>query len=584
MKRGQNKSGAIKGALYAIAIFNFLNLFLHVFSFYKPIIFSEIDYGLYGVKILLYFLVYGFLKRNTGERFRGYCNMLLATAGIDILELLISVINCSLKLVPFVIMFFIGTKYILNFLSYKYLIGVTKEDADPNDSELKNNNNDSDVAGELWNYSNFVMLVGILTGSALNFLPISYLVLIVKFIYELKIIKTTADKKDVFGKAIKETSDVNMNSIHRFNPSKIAKISLIVSLFAVLIALIGRGIYLYFSYDKEEYEKYLSKKQWYESEPQEYGEDNVYVYEIHNQMPEWTGLRRETRGFLNTITGMDTGPRYKYMFFGDSDISWDGDSNFINKKGEIVTHIPFLERATVSDRQHVFRAIVEYCYRNKYDREDVFNYREITAERNEEQFGTIHIRRGPIFENGYVEYYSDFYDDYGLLKEDGTCYSAKYFICACAHNNLIKIYINGNDEIYNSNGKLLYKGPSYICNAGIILYDEKYTPENKNFDHTMYHVMDYEGNVIEGLYGDWNYERGGSFVSLHKYEDVDSIDYKAVAIYKGKVLFESDLYEDYDVKKMDQNGNITKIRARSKKGNEDVFLDAEGNIIEERDE
>ncbi len=503
MKRGKNKSGALKGALYAIAIFNFLNLFIHMFSLYKPIIISQMDYALYGVKILLYFLVYRFLKRNVSKRFRGYCALLKATMILDIIELFISVVNSTSIYVPYIIMLIILTKLVLNYLSYIVLDSIAIEEAYCFRLETIRPGYEASIKN--WSTFNFFIVLFAFFGFFIK-MPIFmyWLPLLIRFIYELKIIRATTRIMNCYNGPCEKVYDNSFGTRLRrgelFVIGNKTKWAIRAVLSVAVVSLFITGMYLYYSYDEEDYSWYLQIKKKIESDESENtGTDIIFEYDICNKMPEWTGLQRSKYGFINEDTKKDSGPCYKWIDFDENGVSWDGIKSIIDTDQNVVTHMPLIEWATLSHRQHILRALNDYGMQGD-DFADCMNYSEELAEIFKHEFRTRETWNPTIFVNGVTVFYSELTGRYGLLKDDGRVVAPpKYKHIRIIHETgLAYVYKGDSKSMYiiglmNPKGKLILNmdelgiEKTHITDSGDIEYEVRGEK----------HVIDNEGNIIK---------------------------------------------------------------------------------------
>ncbi|RKM55177.1 hypothetical protein D6853_10620 [Butyrivibrio sp. X503] len=591
MKKVNNNAGAIKGALYAIAVFNFLNLFLHVFSFYKPIIFSEIDYGLYGVKILLYFLVYRFLKKEAGNKFHGFYKLIKATILLDIVELIISIVNSSLKCIPYIFMLLVLLKFALNVFSYVVLNYIASVEADRcRKYELINRFKN---VSEKWIAFNILLFCNIIIGFVSRFpllIGISYALLIIRFIFEIKMISSTMSVIGFFcgpmRLAIYESSMAKYMSRDFFGKHKREKWIIRICMLTIVGIIFVYGSHLYFTYDHSEHHERIISDEYLNSvqiDPDDKEITETYV--DWNRMPEWTGLKRGRVGFVNLVTRMDSGAQYnEYISFDRTGIAWTG-KNYIDQNAKVVLKInnPFLIMAKASHRQHILRYVIKHSsnYR-EFELEDCFLDSESIDNYYKNNFG---YDQWTIFGNGIVKFYSDFYDGYGFLGDDGNVVlpPAYYYIRSNLNNSLSFIYDRHYHckGVINAKGKVImhpyYKDDTYVFNAGVILYSKSSYNVGEEHRPFGYQIIDYEGNIWEGYYEDFE-EPYGDLLSVHKYADTKTEDYTTLAIHDGKVLVESDKYERFRGE-TDKDGNLIYIKATTKSGDE-IKLDLEGNIIE----
>ena len=578
------KNGALTKAFLTISIFNFVNLFLHVFSYVLPFIITELDYVFYAIKIMVYFAVGRFLKKNGFKDFVATVKFLKATIVLDAIEVFISVVNSDLEIMPWLLIALMAFKFIVNFLIYKDFIYIAKEEKSYISEACIDMNGLSKMSMS-WSWCHFfIALLLVLTAFFKNpaFIFAISIFLIMRFVYELNLIKKTVKKLDGhYDVLCGPKPDVSDNSflgrMHYSNPKK--KKWVPVALAGVLSVVLALGIYAYFSFNKEGYASYLEDKELYAS-GQQYEEDvrpNEYCIEycVYNNMPSWTGLRRDRWGFFNTKTGMDSGPRYKSVEIDVNGIVWNG-KNYMNTDGEVVVKAPLWAKLTVSKRQHFLRDIFNVCF---YDNDE-----KIIADSFEDwevyQYGGANDD-WPIFKNGITYFKCDLTDNSGILRDDGSVVVAPIYD-SFYWTDERKFFIFTNrmktrHYVMNADGKIIFRYKDRIkdiniYDSGVVLYRNDRVMTDDRKDGPLNNLIDEYGNSLEGLYCEVDDTDGMCF---HKYtgkvygSGVDktvSGGYTTILVIDGKVCYETDKYDAIKVEKDKTTGEIIKITGITKSG------------------
>ena len=588
------KNGALTKAFLTISIFNFINLILHFASYYKPIVFTEADYGLYVLKIALYFVIYKILEKNVDKYF--YCvvfKLLKTTMILDAIELTISVPRCGLKEISYVIIFLVFLKVIIDSLLFAELVYLAgKANADPTKKDV---NRLKHLIQGFWIINIAVLFCFTVAYFDRNivFMFAGYILLFVRFIFELIIIKAAINDMSVCSgtdhPVVEFSFSGKLHGLVRRSIPNHFKIFLRIGLACIFVAVVIWGRHLYYSFDDDEYKAYLAEKNHYSTvEPTE--EYHIYYYHVSNKMPEWTGLKREWQGFYNFKTGYDSGPIYKpELNFESEGVSWNG-KEYIDENGQTKIKVPFLVRMTASQRQHVIRDYTKFCFDEFHQLEFCFNDLKTLEEEHKHDFSS-YMGANKIFCNGVVRIYSDYFDGYGFLREDGTIAvmpvypefrNGSYYGLASFRDT------HGNIGVINASGDVLLKD-SYsverwrresdyflINSGGVVLYNnfqEFYSP--KDGHDNLYHLMDQYGNKWEGFY------TSESDYVLHKYVGEPNLlhgntyevpgEYTTLLVIDGEVKLETDKYDDFYVGKDSDTGEITEIIGKTKSGEEEVL-------------
>ncbi|RKM59642.1 hypothetical protein D6856_10540 [Butyrivibrio sp. XB500-5] len=591
MERSKFNSGTIRKAFLAIVVFNFANLILHFISCYFPVVFLQLDYGLYIAKISIYLALYLFLKKNFGNCFIVCQRFIMATIVLDAAELYMS--NMRNGNFSYILLLFVLFKFILDcllFMEYKCI--AMQESFVDRDYEkvLVNRENNS------WIKFNIFILTCF--GAAFFskqplLLFFTVFMLIVRFVYEILIIRSASlgfrfyEGPKVFVEDKTLTWMIHRTGFYRKNKkcNPVLKKCLLGAVGIILLL----GLYAYFSYDDNMDHVQLSSKQELKYRETE----GISCYYVSNKMPEWTGLRREKFGFTNNETGMDTGARFKSIDFDKTGITWDGDDKYIDRNGNTITMIPFAALITTSHRQHILRYFVTNSprfldgytydyYGHAYDdHDDCIDYWNSMSELRDKYFNNSDYFT-PAFQSGVTVFYSGFYDCYGLLRKDGTIAAKPVYRWLEPNDDSSLAYIQdkrGNHGVINSDGKVLIKHINfrswdfYLFSSDIGVFafeswDDKYIYQTDNGER-LYHLMDKDGNEWDGLYSFM--VQGTQVKTFHKY--TGDYEYTTIAVSDGKILFESDQYEEFIGEKED-DGRVTELIGIKKSGEkETIYLE-----------
>ena len=503
MKKGHYGTKAIKKVFLAIAVFNFLNMILHFVSYYKPIVFTEFDYGLYVFKIALYFFVYKFLKKNSDKAFHIVINkLLLATMVLDAIELYVSVWGSTLKSIPYCLMLLILFKFIIDCLLYVELIYIATVEKSYKDRDVKDKSGAKKFIGS-WSVINLFVLFFIIAaycGRNIILLFVAYILLFVRFLVELMMIGTAMKDINTFcgPKQIVVDSSFAGKIHNTYREDKYRRYKTIVGIIcaSVLSLLLMCGIFRHYAVDNE-----------------------------------------------------------KYVELND----------------DVTIKVPLIVRLTASKRQHILRDYTYNCwdYLEKRDFQNIDH--EVSAE----------------FRNGVITFYSDFYDGYGLLRQDGTVVLKPVYdeLKILTNNGLVHFHKqSGELGIINANGDVLIsdhdggfsnKYEDYsVFHGGVVLYtnsQEFYSPENGKEE--LYHLMDQNGNEMEGLYSathnDAIHKYTGEANKKDQYRLLVPGEYTTLLVIDGKILLESDKYDDFIVNKDRDTGEVTEIVGITKSGEEE---------------
>ena len=570
MEGSKVNSGTIRKAFLAIAVFNFANLILHFISCYFPIVFLQLDYGLYIAKIAIYLALNLFLKRNYKDAFIVCRRLIMATIALDVAELYMSNMISEIQVLQYILLVFVLIKFILDcllFMEYR-CIAMQESFVDRNyEKVLVNRGNKSWIKFNVFILACFGVT---LFSKWLILLYFTLFMMLVRFVYEIMIIRSASPSfRFCEGPKVFVEDKTLAWMIHRTGflgkhnkCSPVLKKCLLGTVGIILLL----GVYAYFSFDDNMDHAQLSNKQ-------ELGYlevEGISCYYVSNKMPEWTGLRRKKFGFINNETGMDTGARFKSIDFDETGITWDGDDKYIDKNGNTITKIPFTALVTTSHRQHIFRCFaidgcIDYWDSLANQRAKYFNYQNYD----------------PIFESGVTVFYSGFYDCYGLLRDDGTIAARPVYRKLIPNDINSLAYIQdkrGNRGVINSDGKVLIKNSYlYLCDSlvifefdvGVFAFEENDEVRYSDNGERLYHLMDKDGNEWDGLY---SFMIGGSDVkTFHKY--TGDYEYTTLAVSDGKILLESDQYEEFRGGK-DDDGRITKLTGIKKSGEkETIYLE-----------
>ena len=588
----KRKKSALKNAFLMISIFNFVNLFLHVFSFFKPFIFAELDYGFYALKIIVYFAFYRFIKKNVYKDFVATAKFVKATIILDVIEVAISFVNSYAIIMPWLLLLTILLKLAVNILMYADLVYIAKEDRKYRDYyKIMISALEKKPAVLLYNniFCVIFIVLRVLTGNSF-FLLLTALFMILRFVCELNIISDTVGNLEKFYGPNPVVSDFSFfGRMHQPNTEKkkilpVIKICLACAFCAILIT----GTFLYFSFDEDKYNDYLSYKEMFASgkkyDKDATADDYIFVYRIPNRLPEWTGLRREKSGFINKKTGMDTGPRYKGLMIDEVGFAWNG-KDFLDVDGNVLIKGPFAARVTLSKRQNFIRDLLS----GKGVDDDVriirsFEDWEVTPHQQYVEFREYRDNKR-IFINGITRFYCDLNESYGLLRNDGTVIVKPiYDYLHMSSNHRLMLAANrARDKVYamNADGKILasYEGWSasdhiMITQGGVVEYEDEIIEADETNDW-LYYLIDEYGNTFDGLYSD-----SSDGISFRKYTgEIYESDhrlrvpggYTMVLIWKGKIVFESDKYERIEIETRFFTGEITEIAGITKDGKREVL-------------
>lgn len=593
MERSKINSGTIRKAFLAIAVFNFANLILHFISCYFPVVFLQLDYGLYIVKISIYLALYLFLKKNFGNCFIVCQRFIMATIVLDAAELYMSNMISEIKVLPYILLLFVLIKFIIDclmFVEYR-CIAMQESFVDRNyEKVLVNRGNKSWIK-----FNVFILACFSVTffSKWLILLYFTLFMIIVRFLYEIIIIRSAASSfRFCAGPKVFVEDKTLAWMIHRtgfYRKNSKCKPVMKKCLLGTVGIILLLGIYAYFSFDDNMDHARLSSEQGLNDQ------NGISCYYVYNRMPEWTGLRREKFGFINTETGMDTGARFKSIRFDKNGISWDGDDKYIDRNANTITKIPFVALVTTSHRQHIFRYFLANCprfldgysydyYGRGYDdHDDCIDYWNSMSDLRAEKFNykdSYLYEYDPIFESGVTVFYSGFYDRYGLLRDDGTIAAKPVYTWINPNNTNSMAYVEdrrGNFGVINSDGKVLINNSDQKLASIIIIYDydvgvfafRRFDDEihyDTNNRDELYHLMDKYGNEWEGQYAAMSI--GHDVKAFHKY--TGDHEYTTIAVSDGKILFESDQYENITGEK-DDDGRITKLIGIKKSGEEETI-------------
>ena len=594
------KMGALPKAFFAISIFNFVNLFLHVFSCFLPFIITELDYVFYAIKIILYFAVCRFIKKNYFRDFFSTVKFLKATIVLDAIELSISIINSDSIIMPWILYILFILKLIVNVLMYLDFFYIIKDEKRYIE-ELDINIAEIDKLSNSWpRCSFFIVLFIVLAVFSSNFifLFLASVFLLIRFISELKIIKKTVAHLDGYYDVLRVPKPAIYDNsffgrMHyrdldsEKNMSSAKKIYMTCALSMALLF----GIFMYFSFDKEDYNDYLYYKEYY-AEGKEYEDDvrpddYIHIYHINNRMPEWTGLRKDKVGFINTKTGMDTGPHYESIRVDDFGFIWNG-KDFLDVDGKVIVKGTFWTRLSVSKRQHFLRDLIngtlfwekvslvksfdDWDFGAYYQYKCFFTYDNLGMKEN-------------TFRNGVTRFYCDFNECYGLLRKDGTVVAKPiydYLALTTDRSLALGSCKLGHDScVMNADGEILirYDRDSEDVTAyegGVILYrNEDIWSEDENA--RLYYMMDNHGNTWDGMYCCHGDTSGICFEKFtgEVYESNGKLKvsggYSLILVSKGNLIFESDKYVKIKVETNFLSNQITKIIGITKSGEEEVL-------------
>ncbi len=576
-KRVQCGANSLKKVLLLLAIFNFINLFLHIFSFYVPVVFAQLDYALYAAKIILYYSIARFLKKNNGKCFKVVTKCLKVTITLDVIEALISILNYSTSGTPCLLLLLICGKFIFDsFICFDLYFMASQEAYSSHDFDLEKTYH---AKGKKWLVFNGFIIVWafvVIFTEIPFFLYVFFGLLFKRFIDEIKIIKEATQSIGVFCGPMRIVVDNSFwgkyHGVEHLslwdrcnNAVKICLLSL-----SGIILLIGS--YLFLSYDYTDYNKYVGEevnleegyaaKFFYPPYDQTY----IYEYRIYNKMPKWTGLKRCKYGFVNTKTGKDTGPIYKELNFDKAGVSWDGKENFIDVNGDVISKASFVARTTVSQRQHLLRFVCNHSYNQRlfYRRKNELNeYSDWNALTDEWTYDFLKNKDLECyFTNGVVKFYSDFTGRYGLMNEDGSIavYPKYDELEPNLSYILASVYIR-NDFIgvINSKGELLFEDNDDYTKVWTTGGMVRYEIDSDNSDQC--YLIDQNGNKLEGKYF-WEYGTFDDILLVRKYQENDNSygkNYTMLVIAEGKIIYETDKKYERVRGYRDDDGKLCKI-------------------------
>ena len=113
-----------------------------------------------------------------------------------------------------------------------------------------------------------------------------------------------------------------------------------------------------------------------------------------------------------------------------------------------------------------------------------------------------------------------------------------------------------------------------IAQEGVVLYtnyQEFIRPENEDFID-LYHIMDQYGNEWEGLYATTDNDAIHKYMGTAYKSDYELLvpgDYTTLLVIDGKIMLESDEYDDFKIREDEHTGEVTEIIGITKTGKEE---------------
>ncbi len=548
----------LKKIFIIFTLANFLSVFLHVICHYVPFITKELDCVFYLIKILLLGILLRFtaVYKPKGWNINPIRRVFKFSFLCDIIEFYCVIMsgNVSAVLTPIVMGLLYSIKLILE-VSFFFL--VLKDASEISFAKgYKEKNKLIQKRMNIWIFCNCLIAAMILLLIIKRFsivLILIYLCIILRTILAVDICRLTS--------SIYAEEHDDVVSISDLLSIKLSKSVMIKCIAAVCI--LGISMALRFIYTTS-VNNPVSKN------------GDVFQYENTNFMPDWTGFSDRKYGLHNVNTGKDTGAKYSdRLYFDQSGIAWDYDRHFIDENGNEIIETPKFLKKKRSCRQTYLDLFIEWCC---YD----YDFREYELNRPIDVYGNFERvyqdnKSGYVyFSNGLACYYSDFYDSFGLIKEDGELLTPpQYRYLKLDFDNPFAIVFDkeyqknilnkDGKELINDNNENVSEINTKFISAGVI----KVTDDNSTY------FIDKEGQLLSD---DYSFDTGilcGDILCVRKKDD----NFNTYVLGENaNLLFSSDLYLDYEAY-TNSEGKIKCLLVHAKKEGKYGVIDLEGNLL-----
>lgn len=415
-----------KFVFISFALLNFLSGFLRILSHYVPFITKEMDMILYVAQIVLFVFIYRIASQKTSN----YCDItkirriLKAYIICEIATLYIILMsgNVISILTDVMIVLLFVIKQVLEFLLYyRALWDVTDYCTR---ADFLHERQLAARRIKIWIFINALLIVSLLPLMCFKVSKILYFIFFVIFVrtwIEIRISKYIGELSDG-----KSENNLSIRTLFCIKLSKREIVNTIIGAGLVGLTLILRFTYIDHDVEMEYDERSL------EYHYLDRGDNTLYFNS--NLMPSWTGFCDRRYGVHNLETGNDTGAIYKgELFFDRNGIAWDHDRHLIDIYGNELIETPSVMNLQKSNSQKTLDEFIKMCCENdlyQVDTDYVYGgFKGIKSDYSPYEF----------FHNGIGCYYSDFYDRYGFISENGEAVTSPKY-------RYIRVYSSSSDD------------------------------------------------------------------------------------------------------------------------------------------
>lgn len=536
----------IDKVFYAFIIWNFINLFSHIFSFYCPFMSRGIDYAFYGAEILIFAYLILRIRFSHCEKIYFFSRFISWTIFLDVIELWFAIFAVDMDHVflpllfklTFIIRLVIEYLAVYSFadfmygeasarkLSYRFYFRFKK---------LK----------DIWMILNVIFLILLVVlwfRLNKNTLTLIYLFILVRLILGIAIIYNSRSLVGVFGPVDSEDYFVGKYSFFGIVNKHRKAFD-----FLRIVILIGLIVYAAFILIKKN--QFDSNLNFLADHPSDivdrFGEaysivqqsEDVYTYKVHNNMPVNSCFYDEKYGIINIKTNYNSGPVYDECPMFDSDgISPDYKGHMIDLDGNVVFDIP----SFVTRKKSVRQRIIDNDLADIYDKNILFGYSSdngmfsISHSINnfweydglilcDEFHNSDYTYRYDFdserhyFDKGIAVFYSEVNNCFGIITKDCNRLIDPIFEKISFENGygLIGVYQkNDGYNVIDSNGKFLI--PTYFDNVNIIkMYPDKGTAF---FTSSSSYIDDIDESYLYEVDADDDYQYKDSYIYEGDYD------------------------------------------------------------------
>ncbi|SDB08743.1 hypothetical protein SAMN02910298_00358 [Pseudobutyrivibrio sp. YE44] len=577
--------------IIVFTLWNFVNIFLHLYSGFHPFISSGVEVFIYVIELVLFIRIkHRFTKQ--GGIWADLSRYINAFIYCDFIELYLDIFSADRhnKYVNMTLAVLLIIKYISScFLYFKLFSYIEKNKSGEEEKFYRYK-----IIEICWIAVNVIATVMLLKSDELIGFCMALTCLKYVFaIYPLKTVWTCKLESDDLNKS--ETSGDELKGFKLYYDNYLKKyfgmipfgIIIVVSLFIIFVC---ENIYI--TGDKKltnENGKVLSEQKSYDEF--EKVSSDVYIYSKENIMPEKSMFYDIKYGILNVKTGYNSGAIYDgFPEFDDDGIAPDYKGHFINMDGEIVFDIPGSITRHKSLRQQFLdlafqeRSNVEYNnLKESVIKQNHFYYVEIF--RSGICVSREYNKGNPIkhyFGHGLAFYYSELNDCFGIISDDGKILTKPIFDDFSSENRyeVTPVHIKGGgnnvidyklrylvDESYDG---VVVRDVDCDLKKFFVEYDDVH--EDGSFDEYVA-IIDFDGNVFEDdkAFSPEDGRLGSGYFCLRRNDGSNNI-----AVFHGdKILYETNKYNKICIEYDEENNSYLMCKR------DDVIniLDVNGEII-----